>query len=231
MMGFDNTWLPRRLSVDSAYFSSNPTGTGQLPSDGTALPLIADLGTRGNHLSQATGINQPVFKTNIVNGQNVFRLTTSSFMTCASSSNNTYVGPLTIINILSLANLGAIQQIFGKPGSWFSSASPSNGFRFTTAGVKDYDSAASQFSLNTFLVKTERFNSNFSVDFWKNGTFLSNVTGTAGMSSASNGLILGNSNPAFAVAADVVATLIWYRALSSTEISMANNFARAMIGV
>jgi hypothetical protein len=53
--------------------ATDPSGNGTQPSDGTAIVTWVDKSGRGYSPTQGTGANQPLFKTNILNGKPVIR--------------------------------------------------------------------------------------------------------------------------------------------------------------
>ena len=54
-------------------------------------------------------------------------------------------------------------------------------FRFTTFGVKDYNTGVASLETNKNYHFAVIYNSDFSVDFWLNGVFLTNITHTSGL--------------------------------------------------
>ena len=224
---------PTYLSIDSWYSALNPNGDGSIPSDGAALSSVIDLGVKQNNMAQATVVNQPIYKRNIINGKNVFRCNGITFMSCAAGSGNNYSGPMTIFYVCATAVTTTINAAIGKGGEFGGCAGTSNTFRFTTSGIKDYQTSGSQFTNNVFLVESMRFNSDFSVDFWKNGTAGDHITGTTAMTS-NNGtftIFSPNTTPAFAWNGDIVMIGIFFRALAANEMLLMNTYCKNLIGV
>lgn len=83
---------PQNYPLGAWWDASNPAANGVLPSNSTSLSSFVDLSGNGNTLGQATGANQPVFKTNISNGLPglLFTPANTSYMT--GTTNNFAVG-------------------------------------------------------------------------------------------------------------------------------------------
>lgn len=226
-------FLPIHIGVNSWYDTLNPLGDNSTPTDGSALSLIKDLGLNGNDVSQASGSAQPIFKRSIINNNHVFRVDGTKVMSAAGGPGNNYNGPLTVLSIADTTQTSATTTLCGKSASWVHSMDDVAQFRFTTPSIMDYDTTNAQYIANTFLVQTARFNSDFSVDFWKNRSFIQNVGGTTAMPSSTGPLYLfaSNSTPTFAWNGDVIAFCIFFRALTNAEIMWMLNWASNRIGV
>lgn len=233
--------LPTDLGVNIWVNGDNPLNDpGNIPADGTALANISDFSGKGNNFVQASGANQPVFKRNIINGRNVIRFSGNQFLTCANSAANSYSGAMTVIATLTTTDVGtADARLYTKGsfnlGSGYGIARNFGRQRYNSFTATDYITTAAQFTVNVFQVFTSVLNSNWSVDFYKNGTFIENKTGNPQVAST-NTLYLGAMNTTGATvvqywSGDLVELMIFFRVLSASELNRMHLYCKNKIGV
>lgn len=82
--------------------ATNLVGTGISPGNNTAVGSWHDLSGFGTSFSQGVGANQPIYKTNILNGNSVVRFNgTSSYMQSAQAA---LIGPTMTVFIVGTTN-------------------------------------------------------------------------------------------------------------------------------
>lgn len=237
------SFTPAMLRVNTWWDANNPAGNGVIPTDGTQLSSITDLGLNGNTVTQATGANQILFKRNIINGQNVFRFSGSQFASCVNSANNNYVGPLTIVAIAmptgTLTPGGGDTRIVSKGANLANLDGYGYGLftggksSLTTWNIHDYSTTNEEWYLGEYAIQTVVYNSNFSVDFYTNGSFVQNLTAGSGFTQATQPLVFGAKNVSGGQAwqGDVIACFIFYRALTAAELNLMHAYCLARVGL
>src|SRR3990167_214787 len=106
----DISGLQLWLSADNVDGSNNST-----LSDGNAVATWTDLSGNGNHATQATGANQPLFKTGIVNGKPVVRFDGSNdYLSLSGTALNMArnIPGITMFAVLQTTKPGSIRRVF-----------------------------------------------------------------------------------------------------------------------
>lgn len=76
-----NIGLSANTSLSLWLDATDPAGNGTQPSDGASIASWVDKSGNGYTVTQGTGANQPIYKTNILNGNNIIRFNgTSDYM-------------------------------------------------------------------------------------------------------------------------------------------------------
>src|SRR6266849_1499298 len=183
-------FLPTYLSVDTWYDAFNPDGSFTIYSNNTALSAMTDLGTKGNNQSQATGLLQPTYVTNALNGYPAVNFNGAQTMAAANGSGNTYNGAMSVFVVFSTPNVNPthIARFFNKVGSWGADYLITANLGFSVIRGGHAGSPSSGLSNNTFYYCWEIYNggTTSSVAFWQNGVSLTAGSVSANMVSSSN---------------------------------------------
>lgn len=219
-------YLPQYFGAQVYFDSMNMDGNGGVLSDFSSVSTQSDLSGNGRTITQATGASQPQYRTEVVNttGNSVI-FDGSRYM---SGSNISYAGQFTIMFLGTLDVLSATRTIFSNGstnGISFSAGAAS--FRklvFTCNGVGSAVSSADQYNTGQFAVMTAVLKNNagsWSVDFYKNGTFIENVAIAGGPNSSADPFYVGaiNASSQMWIGQNVMLAT-WPRVLSSFELNM-----------
>lgn len=236
-LGLSGLFLPQDLGVNTVWDAANPAGNLIIPADGTALSSISDLGLNGNTVVQATGTNQPIFKKNIVNGQNVFRFSGNQYASIAGGSGNNYNGPLSVFAIGMTTAATTLQHFLSKTpnpstGGYGIGCNASSQADMTVWLVQDIVGSSTLWVNNTFQVLGVVYKSDNSVDFYKNRSFIQNVAGVA--TTASTAPFVFGAKTSSGVdqwSGDFSAVFIAFRQFATWEINAMLNYCCCRIGI
>lgn len=187
----------QRLGYNTIFDADNPLGNFTIPADGASLANITDDGPNGNNISQATGATQIIYKRNIINSRNVFRFAGAQFLSCVTSANNNYVGPMTFVALAATTNTTQFGSILAKAGvggtGWRAGTTTSTDFKglFTLPGVVDIKTTAALWASGVWAAVAFRFNADKSVDFFKNRALVQNVANSSAMTVSTGDFIFG----------------------------------------
>lgn len=230
--------LLNNVYVDSANPLAN---AASIPADGAGLSSVVDLGIYRNNFVQASGAIQPVYKRNIVNGNNIIRWNGfDSYMTCAYDAvKNGYNGPMTLTFawLTNVIGTGTNNRMFGRQNagtaSGFSTGQIDNMYAFTATGLTDAQSTPI-IAAGTWEVATMRYNGTDTVNFFRNDTFISTDTGSDTVVANTNALILGGFS-------STLTGLNWngdlllfgwaWRQLTNAQISLLHQYAMGRMGI
>lgn len=184
-------YLPQHFGAQVYFDSMSMDGAGSTLADFTSVSTQSDLSGNSRTITQATGANQPQYRTQVINtaGNSVI-YDGSRFM---SGSNISYAGELTIMWLGTLDVVTAVRTIFSNGatnGIAFGAGGASfRRLQFVVNGVGTATSSADQFNTGQFAVMTAVLKNNagsWSVDFYKDGTFIENIAVAGAPNSSSN---------------------------------------------
>jgi hypothetical protein len=184
-------YLPQHFGAQVYFDSMSMDGAGSTLADFTSVSTQSDLSGNSRTITQATGANQPQYRTQVINtaGNSVI-YDGSRFM---SGSNISYAGELTIMWLGTLDVVTAVRTIFSNGatnGIAFGAGGASfRRLQFVVNGVGTATSSADQFNTGQFAVMTAVLKNNagsWSVDFYKNGTFIENIAVAGAPNSSGN---------------------------------------------
>lgn len=214
--------------------------------DNDPIAAWPDSSGNGVDATQATGTNQPVLKTDILNGHAVVRFSGSQFMEFALqsgvSASYTYV---IIANPTSLA--GGPQTLIGSSGDWPQGISfyigaygDAGKLIMGRASVDDFAKSSNTTTAGSFHVYAGALNAtnndvNDVWNLWHDGaSFGFGAAGVAGGSTASTSYIgayykSGSANNLFT--GDIAEILVYDRALSDSSLAVINSYAQDVYGI
>lgn len=230
-------YLPQHFGAQVYFDSMSMDGQGSTLGNFAAVSTQSDLSGNAYTITQVTGANQPQYRTQVVNtsGNSVI-YDGARFM---SGSNISYAGEFTIMFLGTLDVISAVRTIFSNGatnGISFSAGGAS--FRrlvFTCNGVGSATSTADQYNVGQFALMTAILKNSagsWSVDFYKNGTFIENVAIAGAPNTSADPFYVGSidaSSQRWIGQNVMLAT--WARALSAFELNMMHLFFRRRANV
>lgn len=211
-----------------------------IPTDGTALSTLTDL-TGLNTFTQGTGAAQPIYKTGIVNGQNIIRFAGAQWMNCNNNAKNQFATN-SDVSIFCIANSGAISGlntnfIMNKgvfpTGGWGAYAvNAALDFGFVTTTKQQYECTTNVFS-SSFKIYTALLTASAgSTTFYVNGASSETKTGTTG-SVAYTGVVNFGSDLANLRTwnGDIQCVIVFYRLLNTNEFNAVISFLKSRLGI
>ena len=180
-----------KLLIDA----NNPfANAANVPADGSFLNTLVDICEHRNTFTQAIPANQFQFKRNYVNSNHAIYMSgVTTQMTCPYDAvKNGYSGPVTVTFLCRPDSVtGITAHFFGQlpVGGGFSVGQSNDDAFFVTLGASVY-TQANQFDANQWDVLTMRYDGATTVSFFKDGAFVSNVSGAA-ITPSSGNFILG----------------------------------------
>lgn len=171
-------------------------------------------------LKQSTVANQPTYQTGVINSLPVVRfdgtndiLTTLGYPSIIPSN-----GQISVVVVAKTGTGGANHRFCGwTSNGWTAGVQGTIQSYFTTIGVKDYNTGTNDWNPQaSFHVATYIFNSNFSVDFYMDGTLLSNKTGTTNATASTSTFNVGGRAAEF-WNGDIAELLVFNTAISTTD--------------
>lgn len=228
---------PWDLQVDLFYDASNTDGRNNATSI-SSISSVVNLGTKANNVSQSTGASQPTLFQNANNNQPVMRFSGSQYLSAASAAPNQYAGEITVFGIVKLSNASVVRRFisFGATGgvSAGNRASPNLlKYDYTCNAVADVFTTADYWSTTdyeTFVGVIKNSAGSWSVDFYKNGTFLQNVSTSAPIASSDSFCVGSYSTTVALWNGDIQLAGFFYSALKSWQINALSLFLQIRKG-
>jgi hypothetical protein len=87
------------------------------PADNTAVATFSDYSNNSNSMTQATGGNQPLFRTGIINGLPAFQFVSTDSVAYAASTTNAKAGTTQYMVYKRTSGTGAAQSLFWFPNA------------------------------------------------------------------------------------------------------------------
>jgi len=222
------TLFPTIASSRNVMWLKADTGTGQTV-DGTAVSTWADQTTNGNTVTQATGANQPLYKTNILNGRPVVRFDGSNDVLSKTGFNNLPSGTAyrSVFTVTSYRSNGFGGFTYGTAASTaaFGLVINSSGNLSVQTFGTDYNSATT--ALNTgALLQEAVFNGLSYLIEYKNGASIGTFT-TSNLNTGTNGIQIGaeiDGSPFLNM--DLAEALVFNTPLSNLEKAEVENYIK-----
>lgn len=199
--------------------------------DGDAVTQWNDSSGQGNNTTQAVGGAQPTYRTSVQNGRPVVRFdgVDDNLLTAISSTVPSQAS-LTVLVCAKTTTVTGAKRFCGYTSGGWSAGLSGTAMRFTTAAVKDYDSAASQWDISNFRVMTYIFDSAFNLNWWNNGKALAQTTHTVDANSSTAAFAIGSSNNEFWTG-DIAEVLVYSSALSDNDRIKVQNYLGSKYGI
>lgn len=221
--------------------ASNPNNNiASIPADGTALSTLTDL-TGLNTFNQATGAAQPIYKTAIVNGQNIIRFSGAQWMNCNNNSKNQFATNSSL-SVFCIANSGAIsglntnffinKGVFPSGGWGCYAVNAALDFGFVTTTKAQYECTTNVFSSSFKIYTALCTQGSGSTTFYVNGASAETKTGTAGSVAYTGVVNFGSDNANTRTwNGDIQCVIVFYRLLSTNEFNAVINFLKSRLGI
>lgn len=185
-------------------------------SDGTTILSWLDSSPNTYALTQGIPGARPVFKTNQLNGKPSVRFDgTDDEMNDSASRLTAAPHTVFVVGFSTSIAAGYTRFAYDDNFRWGRTAAK---LSFTTIGVQDYVTAADQLSASTPVILAFVYDSSFDMSFYKNGSFIETVTGSADPS-AGGAMFVGSGAGAEYWAGDLFELCGFTTALTSGEIS------------
>jgi hypothetical protein len=173
-------YLPQYFGAQFYFDSMSMDGNGSVMSNFSSVSTQSDVSGNGHTITQGTGANRPQYRTSVINTSgNSVLYDGARYL---SGSNISYAGEFTIMWLGTLDVTTAVRTIFSNGSTnGISFGAGGASFRqiiFSCNGVGTATSSANQFNAGQYAVMTAVLSNNagnWSVDFYKNGTFIENV--------------------------------------------------------
>ena len=204
-------------------------------SDGAAVATWPDSSGSGHNFTQATGANQPLFKTSIINGKPVLRfdgsndyLSNSSVLIPTTSSHYTVISVVkpsatAVGTILMLGSTAGVQPniLAHDTTQWFAQHNSGSGAVYATDAT---------LSIGTPTVVAWDWNG-LNIHLWRDGT-LKNTTGTTTVLATTNNVIGYDTLDAlYPWTGDIAEVLFYDSSLSATDRVNVENYLGAKYGI
>lgn len=183
----------------SWYSALNPLGDRSIPANNTALSAWTPRFNLANAFiaSQATGANQPVFNTNIINGLPTLTFNVLKTMQVSHINSLQLTGQFSMYVVLALANTNANQAILSKGNSasdpdycWILNRTATGMVSFYN-GTAWVDSTANYTNTTSFTILALTWNGS-TYTFYANGAQLgSAVSNSTALQTSTQNLVIG----------------------------------------
>lgn len=189
--------------------------------DGTAVSSWADSSGLGNNVSQATGAQQPIYKTGIVNGKPIVRF--DGVNDLLSGSDLGLSQPFTVCCVVKASSGGIFQDIVDQ-GVPSATVHNSNNFAMYAGNTVD----GSTNIIGAFHTFIGIYNGASSTGY-TNGN--SDISGDVGAFNTSGLTIGNNAGATSSFTGDIAEVLIYNSALSSTNRSNIQSYLKTTYGL
>lgn len=211
--------------------------------DGAAVSSWTDLSSFGRHAVQATGANQPVFKTNIMNGKPVIRFDGSNDILVASTAYPAAVSYFIVVKFASLAN--AYTSLYdssqnsgtthGSTTFLIKSSGRSALYANYSSGQQAYDgTGAGLYTLATPYIFAGVFQTN-GLTSWTNGTLDKDITFTGTLLQNVTGANISIGAASFfssrVLNGDMAEFILCDRVLTTAERASMHNYLSVKYGI
>ncbi len=196
-----DTELPYMTGLQLWLDASDPNNDGTENVHGASVATWVDKSSNDNDAVQATAANKPTYTIGGINGRPVMTFDgTTDYMTISDNASLDLVSNLTIFSIATTDTTApAITSRFFQKGSGgggfgFGIGTTGRKIRFTTAGVKDYDSSGVYWSSTaTPYLTSIVFDGSYDVTFYRDGVTKGTVTHNAAGTTNSLALYIGQN--------------------------------------
>lgn len=230
----NNVWT--RFGDMVVDFDNPLKDSANIPANDAALSSVLDIGKRANSFVQATGVNQPIYKHNIINGHNAALFSSNQFLSAThDAAKNGYTGAMTILAIVTTTSIAVgVTRILSKVSGTtdgFSSGRSADKSQFTARGVTDYTDTSVDFAADVWTVITAVYNGSNSVQFYKDGVAQAAIGGGA-VNSSTAPLRIGNFNGVVQFWDGYMQLIFWaWRACNAGELAILHEAALTRIGL
>lgn len=221
----DTSFSPTQINGCLLWFAADRiTGLA----DGSAVASWADLSGNGNHATQATSGNKPIFKTNIVNGKPVVRFASASskFLNLTTPFSNSALTFFAVIKATGFADASPI--LSGDTGAFEYRYSSTRVQELIKSFVLNIGASSTALSTSAFsLIDASYSSPNYA--FRLNGA--ADGSGSNAQTPASPIKYLGNDNNAKYFDGDIAEIIVFDSALSTVNKQIVEAYLAAKYGI